>query len=432
MKTIESLHLLLPALLVSMIAAACSTDKIESRVDSPETHSNPATEVTVTLLQPESVTELHANLRAETDMPISENADIHFGFVYAQSSEDLFLSNPQVRKVQTRPEGNSGRFSCVTGDLEPATQFYYRAFASRNGVLYYGPSGNFTTLDFVSTVVTAGADRIDAPQAEILGTLSVTSVEQLEKSVWFLYSASSENLESLKASGQRIDATLTDNGTFVAKAADLGYSMTYHYVACAKIHERTVYGEVKTFQTGVLPVSASAVDMGLDVKWASCDLGSSSPEELGQLYAWGETEVKDSYTWENYKWGTSEEHVTKYNDLARYGTVDYKRVLDPEDDVARVKLGGKWRMPTEKDMRELVTNCDWVATSINGIEGQLFTSKKNGNTIFIPGGKHWSSSSYIAGLAYPCMTPFTSQYQFVDLAYCRCEGFAVRPVLEVK
>ncbi len=136
------------------------------------------------------------------------------------------------------------------------------------------------------------------------------------------------------------------------------------------------------------------IDLGLPsgTKWACCNVGASSPEEYGGYYAWGETEEKSYYDWSTYKyckgtWDTK----TKYCTDSSYGSVDNKTVLDPADDVAHVKWGGSWRMPTTKEIAELLNNCSWTWTIQNGVNGYLVTSKSNGNSIFLPeAGYRWN------------------------------------------
>ena len=150
------------------------------------------------------------------------------------------------------------------------------------------------------------------------------------------------------------------------------------------------------------------VDLGLSVKWATCNVGANSPEEYGSYYAWGETEEKSNYYWDTYKWcNGSSSKMTKYCTSSSYGTVDNKTVLDLEDDVAHVKWGGSWRMPTLEEQKELKNNCTWSWTTQNGVNGYKVTSKTNGNSIFLPAagyrrgtylydsgsdGNYWSSS----------------------------------------
>lgn len=143
------------------------------------------------------------------------------------------------------------------------------------------------------------------------------------------------------------------------------------------------------------PASPDMVDMGLSVKWASWNLGASRPENNGGYYAWGEVETKDRYDiwYENYKWCSgSENTITKYCTTSDWGTIDNKTVLDKDDDAAAVNLGEYWRIPTKEEWLELIDtdNCIWIWTIRNGVRGRQVTSKKTGNSIFLPasGGRY--------------------------------------------
>ncbi|MBQ7388829.1 MAG: hypothetical protein IJW01_05635, partial [Paludibacteraceae bacterium] len=131
-----------------------------------------------------------------------------------------------------------------------------------------------------------------------------------------------------------------------------------------------------------------AVDLGLSVKWATCNVGASTPEGYGNYYAWGETTTKSTYDWSTYKWcNGSYKTLTKYCTSSTYGTVDNKTVLELADDAARVNWGGAWRMPTDAEWTELRENCEWTLTSDyngTGVKGRVVTSKTNGNHIFLP------------------------------------------------
>lgn len=142
------------------------------------------------------------------------------------------------------------------------------------------------------------------------------------------------------------------------------------------------------------------VDLGLSVKWADCNVGATTPEGYGDYFAWGETKSKSYYDWDTYKYG--------YNPQ-KYNNVDGRTELLMEDDAAHVNWGGKWRMPTLDEQQELVNNCTWTWTKINGINGCKVTSRINGNSIFLPAagcrygasvynvgssGYYWSSSLY--------------------------------------
>ena len=187
------------------------------------------------------------------------------------------------------------------------------------------------------------------------------------------------------------------------------------------------------------------VDLGLSVKWATCNVGASKPEEYGDYFAWGETQPKDYYDWSTYKWcNGSYDTQTKYCTDSYYGTVDNKTTLDLSDDAARANWGGSWRMPTRAEQDELRENCTWTWTTQNGVNGYKVTSKKNGNSIFLPAagfrydssldsagsyGFYWSSSLYTD---YPGIAYYSYFYSdSVDWSYYyRYIGFTVRPVCQ--
>lgn len=191
------------------------------------------------------------------------------------------------------------------------------------------------------------------------------------------------------------------------------------------------------------------VDLGLSVKWATCNVGASKPEDYGEYYAWGETVTKITYTWINYHFrtsGDSEDNVrfNKYNTSSSRGSVDNKTILDIADDVANIKWGGGWRMPTQSEFQELMDYCTWTWTTQNGVNGYRVTGIKSGYTdrsIFLPAagyrydtslhdagsyGYYWSSSLY-AG--YPRDAWLLYFYSGNHITYFyRGYGLSVRPV----
>ena len=186
------------------------------------------------------------------------------------------------------------------------------------------------------------------------------------------------------------------------------------------------------------------VDLGLSVKWATCNVGAVYPEDYGDYFAWGETQPKEKYNWSTYKWCEgSYDTQTKYCADSDDGTVDNKTILELSDDAANVNWGGSWRMPTNAEQDELRTECTWTWTTQNGVNGYKVTSKTNGNSIFLPAagarggsvlysagsdGNYWSSSvgTYYSHIAYPlyfgsdCVEGYSRNRYF---------GLSVRPVL---
>ena len=194
----------------------------------------------------------------------------------------------------------------------------------------------------------------------------------------------------------------------------------------------------------------TAIDLGLSVKWASCNVGATKPEEYGGYYAWGETEEKSDYDWDTYKYcNGTENSITKYCTDSSYGIVDWKTTLEPKDDVATVKWGGSWRMPTKAEQDELRNNCTWEYTTLNGVNGYHVTGP-NGNSIFLPAagvrqysilsnlcdsGCYWSSSLslFFWQEVVESDDNFASDIYFYPGYYnssssFRCFGLSVRPV----
>lgn len=135
------------------------------------------------------------------------------------------------------------------------------------------------------------------------------------------------------------------------------------------------------------PDTYEYVDMGLSVKWATCNVGATKPEEFGDKFAWGETQPNNSSSWSNYRYCNGDAYtMTKYCTNNYYGLVDNQTTLEAFDDAATVHWGGEWRMPTKSEIAELwnANNCTIEETSRNGTRGYRFTSKRTGNSIFLP------------------------------------------------
>ena len=180
------------------------------------------------------------------------------------------------------------------------------------------------------------------------------------------------------------------------------------------------------------------VDLGLSVKWATCNIGASSPEEYGDYFAWGETSPNKA----GYRKDNCITYDKTMNDIS--GNAQY--------DAARTNWGGDWRMPTKAEIEELIYHCTWIWTTQNGVNGYNVTGP-NGTSIFLPvagyrswwslyeagtRGGYWSSSPYGDCYAYElCLYYDYRVYHGYDYnGYygmyhrCRCDGRSVRPVIE--
>ena len=178
------------------------------------------------------------------------------------------------------------------------------------------------------------------------------------------------------------------------------------------------------------------VDLGLPsgLKWATCNVGATTPEDYGNYYAWGETTTKTEYTEEN-----SVTFGQEMGDISGNATYD----------AARANWGSTWRMPTKADMIELSNNCTWTWTTQNGVNGCIVTGP-NGNSIFLPaagycygasrygdGGYYWGSTPYDRD-STPYYEQYTNSACGLEFGYgghevyfaLRYNGYTVRPVTD--
>ena len=194
--------------------------------------------------------------------------------------------------------------------------------------------------------------------------------------------------------------------------------------------EPKVQEKPKSAATAEMNGKHECVDLGLPsgVKWATCNVGAMKPEQSGDYYSWGEIEAKMDYS------------ASTYNNVV---AADTRRadVLSPDEDVAHVKWGGNWRMPTLKEVEELVNNCKWFYTMQGGVRGYKLTGP-NGNSIFLPAAGYRDGTSLVDNGSYGHYWSSTqcdvfddySYYLYFSCHYCywysgaRYTGRCVRPV----
>ena len=379
-----------------------------------------------------------AKLNGTTDLPDSFDGSL-FGIILSEEP-DPTVANGTVFQADEW-DGRSSFYCNVTG-LEKATKYYYKAYFIYNGEYRMGKALSFTTKDFADDlIVTSEATEIEYFSAVLNG--SVNDPSGLTGGTFgFLLS---ENVDPTLDNGKVIQCEKPDgNNMFSYKVPNLSINTTYYYKAYFKYKNEYRLGKAVRFTTKDYAYSTpQAIDLGLSVKWASFNLGASSPEEYGFYYAWGETEPKGEYSWNTYKWGKNTNQLIKYcmeDSCGDNGFTDGKKVLDPEDDVAHVKLGGKWRMPTGLECSELL-NCTWTWVFYNDIDCWMVTGP-NGNSIFLPFagyrdglglsyagsiGAYWSSALVGDKSNYAWCMNFSLNIERMN-DYYRYRGLSVRPV----
>lgn len=392
----------------------------------------------VQTLGAQNVTETKAMLFGILNAPNPVAIDFEYGF---EISMDSAFPNESTTRFKSEYYDDHNEFSCQLQNLRHDTVYYYRAYMINQMLLYLGDSKSFTTKEGV--VETGTIDR---------ETYSVTSKINLGDEVYQTLRMGvcySSQKETPTVEDQTVYAeNFNGSDSYTIILTNVPFSTAVYYRAFVMIDGVTHYGVTKSFESKTSPYPY--VDLGLSVMWASCNIGAASPEEYGNYYAWGETETKSDYSWETYKWcNGSDVTLTKYCTSGDYGTVDNKTVLEPEDDVAHVKWGGQWRMPTQAEVYELYTECTWIKAIQNGVFGFLVISNKAGYTdrsIFLPSAGYYSGTSqyelrhgyYLSSTLWIPQIPFCLQFEandnweYVDLSYQvmtrRSYGFCVRPV----
>lgn len=177
------------------------------------------------------------------------------------------------------------------------------------------------------------------------------------------------------------------------------------------------------------PKGVEAIDLGLPsgTKWAIMNVGATTPEDYGGYYAWGETEERPYFDEVAYFF-----HLTAH--CLDYGT----DISGTEYDVAHVKWGGRWQMPTSEQIEELIHYCNTIFTEFNGVKGCKLISRINGNSIFLPSagfrvedklsevgdiGGYWSASLYTEREAHG----LGFKWEVVSCINKRYIGASVRP-----
>ena len=237
------------------------------------------------------------------------------------------------------------------------------------------------------------------------GRIAVTSVELSKTSLSLLVGDSETLTVTVKPDNATNKSVIwTSSNESVAKVSD--GTVTALKTGTCTIKVKAQEGSCEASCTlSVWPV-VEYVDLGLSVKWATCNIGATAPQEYGEYFAWGETSTRSNYGWWKYYKYCSEYvegaylTLSKYNLQEEYGIIDGLIVLDSDDDVATKRLGSNWRIPTKNEWEELANpdNCSFTWMQLERVPGIMVTSKKKGyegNAIFLPAAGCKSSLGYL-------------------------------------
>ena len=323
------------------------------------------------------------------------------GLVDATGKQDL---------IRQAVETLEGTLSEKVADIDTALLRQTDSLATKLGLIVAELEGGLadaaTVLGQLETVVTALAATLDDPQAAYSVVSAIDSIDT-----------------RLVADGA-IGKALSD---ILAAIPGLNYKQALTMLAQA-------LEDLAAAKQPPMINGHEYVDLGLPsgLKWATCNIGATKPEEYGDYFAWGETTPETGYTWDTY-FDTKDGG----NTFEKYAS-GKKRVLDAENDAATANWGGTWRMPTKVEVEELLNNCAMAWTKRNGVDGCLFTSN-NGATLFLPaaGGivdsdpscLYWTSSLYSSNESMASLLVLQLDYLVSYTGETvRWEGVSVRPV----
>lgn len=350
-------------------------------------------------------------------------------------------------------EGNGvDIYTSTLSELTPNTKYHVRAYATNSVGTAYGNELTFNTLESengaveeLPTVTIVVASEVSNCSAMVSAEVLADGGAEVTERGFIWHKTNVDDTESIEPNRVKVGEGL---GVYTHQLTGLLASTEYYVCAYAVNSVGEIVTDTIHFTT--LPEEEEAVyeyvDLGLPsgVKWATCNVGATTPEGYGEHYAWGEIATKETYESSNC--------TSYYKDLGDIsGNSEY--------DVATAQWGGGWRTPRLVDMYELVTQCDWIWAKVNGVNGFNVVSKINGNHIFLPAagymntpaaiasgnegvldqgvvGGYWTTTPYseeIDGgtnsMTKACFLDFSSAYYITDWALRR-NGFSIRPVID--
>lgn len=291
-----------------------------------------------------------------------------------------------ARKIEVDIVNNN--FSVYVSNLSPGKKYYYY-LESRTSLSY------FRSDVFTFTTLVAG-DGYYAVETKFVTDITQTKASSggriifLDDAVEDTIVIKSKGVCWSRQKNPTIDndyiADSSESNEFICQIRGLMANTKYYVRAYASDGYDVVYGQELSFVTepyanGVIN-GHEFVDLGLpsETKWATCNVGASSPEESGDYYAWGEVNkpADDNYSIEN---------------CSAYGVELGDISGNPSRDAARKYWGASWRMPTSEEFEELRSRCFWEWTTYNGVKGFKVKSI-NGNEIFLPASGYYYDMTY--------------------------------------
>lgn len=396
--------------LALMVCACESKDEIVN----PQSNIQLATGVT------QDVSLTSAMLLGTISMSGMNYTEVGFAYGLLNSGSLTYVSATDVTS------GSAHRsFSATISGLQPDATYFYTAYVK-------DANGNLITADDQKTFDTKSpADLLQYAVIQYVAMRDATFCWDITNEKFYselqrdLSEATfgivcSTDREAVIQTGSWPGAAkqavvFTSGPQSIVKFSSLQPATNYYYSTYVNMNGKLYASLVSSFSTisstdfkGTAPSGVQVVDLDLPsgTLWASMNVGAEKEEDIGLFFAWGETTgyVADGsddhlFGWASYRWCSgSRASQTKYCTSSDYGTVDNKVNIDLIDDAAYINWGEQWRMPTNEEVKELMENTHSLWTTQNGVDGYMFTSRTNGNSIFLPaGGCRVSESNYENG-----------------------------------
>ena len=354
-------------------------------------------------------------------------------FLYSRTNADPRLNGANVTRVAAQEDRKDMSYDVLDG-LTLGYTYYCRLVFVTSGMesqeVYYGPVRTFKTDDPVTPgaavdmgygITLAGWD-VGANAPEKTGVRkSWTDAKAMDLGDgWRL--PTKEEVEFMRQNftwtqivyrgvNGYLVKSINGNAVFfpsvnrwTSSRSDTGNACYYNATYCRGTNESTLFyiraiKKVEGDRSGTDDNGRVFVDLGLSVCWAACNVGGDAPEEYGDQYGWGETSgYYDGHT--QYNWSVYLHHnpgTSNWTSINKYQVDDNQKTgcwysggifkgdgkteLEAEDDVASVKWGGAWRMPTSAQMNELLDKCKWKWDDTR--RGYTVIGP-NGNSIYLP------------------------------------------------
>ena len=281
-------------------------------------------------------------------------------------------ANPTTSDNVEKSGSGVGNYTVDLYGLSDGTTYYVRAYAINEKGTSYGEELSFQTYAFGKpTVTTTTPTNITYTSAVVGGNVTADGGATVtERGICYSSSTSTPTISD------NVESSDSGLGSFMINLDGLMAGTTYYVRAYAVNAEGISYGKSINFKTSTPPTNGKEngheyVELGLSVKWATCNLGANTPSDAGGYYRFGELTPKTSSS-------------GRYEGCPAYSI---------SNDAAYNNWGGSWRLPTASEAEELANNCTWTWTSINGMNGYQVVGK-NGNSIFLPAAGYMYESSY--------------------------------------